>query len=57
MVANIECCLGKFVIFHGIQTSIDKEPYSFVIFQGGGGSRPPVHHSGSAHGAAIEVAN
>ena len=23
------------VIFHGIRTSVDKEPYSFVIFQGG----------------------
>ena len=26
--------VAKNVIFHGIQTSIDKEPYSFVIFQG-----------------------
>ena len=32
---NIECCLGSSVIFHGIQTSIDKEPYSFVIFEKG----------------------
>ena len=39
---NIECRLGSFVIFHGIQTSIDNQPYSFVIFQGGRGSRPPV---------------
>ena len=27
----------SFVIFRGIQTSIAKELYSFVIFQGGGG--------------------
>ena len=26
---------GGFVIFQGIWTSIAKEPYSFVIFQGG----------------------
>ena len=31
---NIECCHGSFVTFHGIQTSFDKEPYSFVFFQG-----------------------
>ena len=48
--SNIECCLGCFVIFHGIQTSIDKEPYSFVIFQGGVGVgvRIPCPPSGSA---------
>ena len=28
---NIECCLGSFVIFQGIRTSIAKEPYIFVI--------------------------
>ena len=33
---NIECLLGSFVIFQGIRTSIAKEPYIFVIFQGGG---------------------
>ena len=27
--------------FHGIRTSIAKEPYRFVIFQGGGGVRTP----------------
>ena len=32
--------LGSFVIFQGIPTSIAKEPYIFVIFQGG--PRPPV---------------
>ena len=47
---NIECWLGSFVIFQRIQTSIAKKPYIFVIFQGwGGGSRPPVSPSGSAH--------
>ena len=30
------------MIFHGIQTSIDKEPYVFVSFQGGGGPDPMV---------------
>ena len=34
---NIKCCHCSFLIFHGIHTSIDKEPYSFVFFQGGGG--------------------
>ena len=36
----IECLLGSFVIFLGIWTSIAKNSYSFVIFQGGSG--PPV---------------
>ena len=40
--SNIECWLGSIVVFKGIQTSIAKEPYIFVIFQGGG-SGPPVH--------------
>ena len=31
---NNECWLGSFVIFQGIQTSIAKKPYIFVIFQG-----------------------
>ena len=31
--------LGSFVIFEWIQTSIDKNSYIFVIFQGGGGVR------------------
>ena len=37
--------------FKGIRTSIAKEPYIFVIFQGGGrGPDPPVPPpSGSAH--------
>ena len=30
------------MIFQGIWTSIDKEPYSFVIFQGGGGGPDPL---------------
>ena len=29
-----KCCLGSFVIFQGIRTSIAEEPYIFVIFQG-----------------------
>ena len=37
---NIECWLGSFMIFQGIWTSIAKKPYSFVIFQGGGGGGP-----------------
>ena len=32
---NIECWLCRFVIFYGILTTIAKEPYRFVIFQGG----------------------
>ena len=40
---KIECWLGSLVNFQGIWTSITKEPYSFVIFQwGGGGSVPPL---------------
>ena len=31
---------GSFVVFQRIRTSIAKKPYSFVIFQGGGGSGP-----------------
>ena len=42
---NIECWLGSLVIFQGIQTSVAKKPYIFVIFQGswggGGGVRTP----------------
>ena len=30
----IECCLCSFVIFHGIETSVDKESYSLVISRG-----------------------
>ena len=44
---NIECWLCSFVIFQGIQTSIAKKPYIFVIFQVEG-SGPPAP-SGSAH--------
>ena len=40
--------LGSFVIFEGIQTSIDKNSYIFVIFQGGS-LVPPIPASGSAH--------
>ena len=32
--------IGSFVIFQGIRTSIAKEPYSFVIFQGWGSGLP-----------------
>ena len=40
-----------FCDFKAIQTSIAKEPYIFVIFQGvgGGGSPTPCPPSGSAH--------
>ena len=41
--------LRSFVIFQGIQTSIAKKPYIFVIFQGGGLDPLPPHSSGSAH--------
>ena len=41
---NIKCWLGSFVIFQGVRTSIARKPYIFVIFQGGGGSGPPVPH-------------
>ena len=37
---NIECWLGSLVIFQGIQTSIARKPYIFVVFQGVSG--PPV---------------
>ena len=33
---NMECWIGSFVIFQRIRTSIAKEPYIFVIFQGWG---------------------
>ena len=33
-MARIECWLGNVVNFQVIWTSIAKEPYSFVIFQG-----------------------
>ena len=43
---KIECLLGSFVIFQGIQTSIAKKPFISVIFQGVGGldhlSPPPL---------------
>ena len=38
------------MVLQGIQTNIAKKPYIFVIFEGGGGSGPPVPRSGSAHG-------
>ena len=31
---NIECQLGSFLIFPGIQTSIAQKPYMYVIFRG-----------------------
>ena len=37
IMAHIECWLGSFVILQGIQTSITRKPYKFVIFQGGSG--------------------
>ena len=48
--------LGSFVIFQGIQTSIAKKPYIFVIFQGGGGgggSGPLVPPSGPPHAISV----
>ena len=36
------------MIFQGTQTSIAKKPYIFLDFSGGG-SKPPVPHSGSAN--------
>ena len=36
---NIECWLGSFVVLQGNRTSIAKKPYSFAIFEGGGGGR------------------
>ena len=41
---DIECWLGSIVDFQEFQTSIAKNPYIFVIFQGGGGGRldPPM---------------
>ena len=47
--------LGGFVILRGIWTSTAMKCYSFVIFQGVGGSRPPAppSPSGSTHAWAI----
>ena len=39
---KIECWLCGFVIFHGIQTSISKIPYIFVIFMGVRTDCPPL---------------
>ena len=41
--------VSSFVIFQGIQTSIAKEPCSFVIFPGGVSGHPAIPPSGSAH--------
>ena len=49
---NIECLLGSCVFIPGTQTSIDKEPYSFVIFQGGPN---PMSPSGSAHVSCLSL--
>ena len=48
---NIECWLGTFVLFQGIQTSIAKKSYIFAVFQGrgGGGLLTPCPPFGSAH--------
>ena len=43
--------LGSFIIFQVIRTSIAKEPFIFVIVQGG--SEPPVYPSASAHDAIL----
>ena len=40
-LAGRRCWLGSFVIFQAMRTSIAKEPYSFVIFRGGGGHLDP----------------
>ena len=39
--------LGSFMVFQGIWTSVVKQPYIFVIFQGG--PEPLSPHSGSPH--------
>ena len=41
-IFNIECWLGRFVIFQEIWTSIVKKPYRFGIFKVGEVSGPPV---------------
>ena len=48
---NIECWIGSIVILRGSgPVLLRKEPYIFVIFQGGGGGvRTPCPPSGSAH--------
>ena len=38
----IKCWLGSFVVLQGIQTSIAKKPYIFVIFQGRSGPLSPL---------------
>ena len=47
--ADDECWLGSFVILQGFRISIAKEPYSFVIYKGGGwrdvGVREPLSPS------------
>ena len=43
MMAQHWIRLGSFVFFQGIRTSIAKERYGFVIFQGGGGFKTPCH--------------
>ena len=45
----IEFWFRSFVIFKGIWTSIAKEPYILVIFQGGSRPHIPPTPSGSAH--------
>ena len=47
MMVNIECWLGRFVIFQGFWTGIAKKSYIFVIFQEG----VPIPF-GSSHGAS-----
>ena len=44
-----ECLLCSLVIFQGIQTSVAKKSYIFVILFKGGGVRIPCPSSGSAH--------
>ena len=45
MMTQHECWLGNLVIFQGTWTSIARNPYTFVIFQGNPDTCPP----GSAH--------
>ena len=47
MTAQHLIWFGSFMIFQGIQTSVAKKPYIFVIFQEG--VQTPVPPSGSAH--------
>ena len=52
---NIECWLGSFVVLQGNRTSIAKKPYSFAIFEGGGGVGTLCSPSGSAKAISVDA--